>query len=115
VPDPLEIARTFTHAFNKRDHQAFLAVLTNDVEIRNPLGNSTSGHEAAHQFLIANVHLGVHVEPDGPERVDGQRVAIPVRLRMGDGTELHPAGVFDIRDDKVARFSVIMDRTAAGL
>jgi limonene-1,2-epoxide hydrolase len=115
MPTPLEIVRGFTNAFNKRDQDSFLALLTADVEVRNPLGNSTTGHEAAKQFLAANTHLGVYVEPDGPERVDGNHVALPVHMRMGDGTELHPAGVFDIRDDKIARFSVVMDRAAAGL
>ena len=116
MPEPLEIARTFNDAFNARDQERFLALLADDVEISNPLGNRSTAHEGGQQFLAANIHLGVHVEPDGPERVDGQRVAVPVILRMGDGTELRPAGVFDVRDDgKIARFAVVMDRAAAGL
>jgi hypothetical protein len=57
----------------------------------------------------------VHVEPDGPERVDGDHVAVPVLMRTANGTELRAAGVFDIHDNKVARFSVVMDRAAARL
>jgi hypothetical protein len=52
---------------------------------------------------------------DGAERVDGERVALPTIMRMADGTALRCAGVFEIRDGKVAVFCVMMNRADVGL
>ncbi len=45
--------------------------------------------------------MGVFVEQEGAERQDGQRVAVPVLMRMTDGTELR-AGIFEFAEGKVA-------------
>ena len=112
---PAEVVRRMREAFNARDRDGFLALLTDDVEFRNPLGNTVCGSAAASEFWDANMRAGVFVEQDGAERVDGQQVAVPTIMRMADGTELRSAGIFEVRDDKIAQFHVVMDRAAAGL
>ena len=59
--------------------------------------------------------MGVLVEQDGAERQVGQRVAVPVFMRMADGTELRAAEIFDFAEGKVALFQVVMDRAATEL
>ena len=112
---PAEVVRRMNEAFNARDREGFLGLLTEDVEFRNPLGKTMRGSEAASEFWDANVQQGVFVEQDGAERVDGQQVAVPTIMRMADGTELRSAGVFEVRDGKIAHFRVVMDRAAVGL
>jgi hypothetical protein len=104
-----------TEAFNARDREGFLGLLADDVEFRNPMGKGARGMDAATEFWRANEEMGVFVEQDGPERVDGERVVVPVVMRMGDGTQLVAAGVFDVRDGKVALFWVVMNRAEVGL
>jgi hypothetical protein len=102
-------------AFNARDVDRFLALATDDIEIRNPLGNAVHGIEGAREFVSKNEQMGVFVQQDGPARIDGNQVAIPAVMRLGNGTEIRSAGVFDVRDGQVARLRILTDRTAAGL
>ena len=88
---------------NARDRDGFLGLLAEDVELRNPLGNTVRGSEAASDSWDASVQAGVFVEQDGAERVDGQQVAVPTIMRMADDTELRSAGVFEVRDGETAR------------
>jgi len=92
-----------------------LALLADDVEFRGPMGKAMHGLNGANLFWDANDEMGVYVEQDGAERQDGQRVAVPVLMRMADGTELRAAGIFEVAEGKVALFQVVMDRAAAGL
>ena len=112
---PAEVVRRMNEAFNARDRDGFLGLLSEDVEFRNPLGKTMRGPEAASKFWDANVQEGVFVEQDGAERVDGQQVAVPTITRMADGTELRSAAVFEVTDGKIALFHVVMDRAAVGL
>jgi hypothetical protein len=36
-------------------------------------------------------------------------------MRMGDGTELRSAGLFEVRESKVARLRILMDRARRGV
>jgi hypothetical protein len=36
-------------------------------------------------------------------------------MRLGNGIEVRSAGVFEVRDGKVARLRIVTDRAAAGL
>ena len=113
--DPVEVVGRMQQAFNARDHGGFLGLMADDVEFRNPMGNSMYGLAGAEEFMQANEQMGVHVETDGTEHVDGERVAVPIIMRMADGTELSSAGVFVVRDGKIALFWVVMDRASVGL
>lgn len=112
---PAEVVRRLTEAFNGRDRDGFLGLLSDDVEFRTPMGKSMHGLLAAKEFWRANEERGVFVEQDGAERVDGARVTLPTIMRTADGTELRCAGVFEIRDGKVAVFCVMMNRADVGL
>ena len=115
VSAPAEVVRRLTEAFNGRDRDGFLGLLADDVEFRTPMGTAMHGLAAAKEFWRANEERGVFVEQDGAERVDGERVTLPTIVRTADGTELRCAGVFEIRDGKVAVFCVMMNRADAGL
>ena len=112
---PVEVVRRLTEAFNGRDRDGFLGLLADDVEFRTPMGTSMHALSAAKEFWRENEEQGVFVEQDGAERVDGERVALPTIMRMADGTALRCAGVFEIRDGKVAVFCVMMNRADVGL
>jgi ketosteroid isomerase-like protein len=113
--EPVEVVRRMQQAFNARHHEGFLGLMAEDVEFRNPMGNSKFGLATAQEFMRANEEMGVHVETDGKERVDDDRVAVPIIMRMADGTELSAAAVFDVRDAKISLFWVVMDRASVGL
>jgi hypothetical protein len=115
VSAPAEVVRRLTEAFNGRDRDGFLGLLADDVEFRSPMGKAMHGLAAAKEFWRANEERGVFVEQDGAERIDGERVALPTIMRMADGTGLRCAGVFEIRDGKVAVFCVMMTRADTGL
>ena len=112
---PADAVRRLIEAFNARDLAALLALTTDDIEIRNPLGNALRGAEGVREFLRKNEEMGVHVEQDGPAHVDGDRVAVPTVMRLSFRTEMRSAGVFDRRGGKVTGLSIVMDRTLAGL
>jgi hypothetical protein len=112
---PADAVRRLIEAFNARDLAAFLALTTDDIEIRNPLGNALRGAEGVREFLRKNEEMGVHVEQDGSARIDGNEVALPTVMRMSHGTEIRSAGVFALRGGKVARLHIVIDRGAAGL
>jgi limonene-1,2-epoxide hydrolase len=115
VEAPAEVVRRFREAFNARDLDAFLTLVTEDVVFRNPLGKAERGLDAARDFLAHNEQMGVSVEQDGAELVDGQRVVVPTLMRLGDGTTLAAAGIFEVRDGRVASFQAVMDRASVGL
>jgi ketosteroid isomerase-like protein len=114
VSAPSEVVRRLTEAFNGRDRDGFLGLLADDVEFRTPMGTARHGLAAAKEFWRANEERGVFVEQDGAERVDGERVAVPIIVHMAGGTEMRSARVFEIRDGKVAVFCVAMNRADAG-
>jgi hypothetical protein len=110
-----DVVRQFMDAYNARDVDRFLALATDDIEIRNPLGNAVHGIEGAREFLSKNEQMGVLVQQDGRARIDGNQIAIPAVMRLRSGTELRSAGVFEVRDGRVARLWILTDRAAAGL
>jgi len=115
-PDPLVLMRLFTAAFDARDEDALLSLVTDDVEVFDQHGASVGrGHDGVRAWLHENERAGVLLERDGAEVVTAQRVVAPVRMRFGDGTELRPAAVIDVREGHVARVAIVADRGAAGL
>jgi hypothetical protein len=111
---PADVVRQLIDAFNARDIERFFALVSDDLEIRTPLGKAVRGLAGAREFMKANDQMGVFVEQDGAERVDGTEVAVPPIMRMSDGTELRSTGLFEVRESKVARLRILMDRAAAG-
>ena len=111
---PADAVRRLIEAFNARDLAAFLALTTEDIEIRNSLGNARHGAEGVREFLRENEQMGVQVEQDGSARIEGNEVALPAVMRMSNGTEIRSTGVFELRGGKVARLRIVIDRGAAG-
>lgn len=106
MAEPLAVVRAFHAAFEERDEERFAALVAEDVEILNPLGNVVArGREGALEWLRENAKEGVHVTPSAASEVRGQVVTWPVTMRIGAaGTELAAVGVFHVRDDLIARF-----------
>jgi hypothetical protein len=63
---PADVVRQLIDAFNARDIERLLAVVSDDLEIRNPLGKAVRGLAGARGFIKANEQIGVFVEQDGP-------------------------------------------------
>ena len=115
VSAPAEVVRRLTEAFNGRDRDGFLGLLADDVEFRTPMGTAMHGLAAAKGVLAGKRGTGRARRAGRRTGVDGERVALPTIMRMADGTELRCAGVFEIRDGKVAVFCVMMTRADVGL
>jgi len=113
--DPLVVLRLVTAAFDARDEDALLGLVDEDVEIVDHDGAVARGHGAARAWLREGARAGARIERDGAELVTQGRVAAPVLLRLGDGTEVRPALVVDVRGGRAAAIAVLRDRPAAGL
>lgn len=114
-PDPLVTVRLLTAAFDARDEPALLGLVADDVEIFDRQGAAVAGGpDGALAWLREGAAAGVRIERDGAEAVTAGRVVAPVLMRLGDGAELRPALVVDVREGRVARIAIAMDRAAAG-
>jgi ketosteroid isomerase-like protein len=58
------LARAFTDAYNARELDDFLAVLSEDIELRTPRGIRRGRREAAQWFNKSLDHLDLRFEPE---------------------------------------------------
>jgi ketosteroid isomerase-like protein len=104
-----QLMQRFADAFNSRDPDALLELVTDDVVFRGRQGAALHGEAGARELLIAAEDARIRLEPDGvPHTEDDGRVTLPVRVFTGkdhiDGT-----AVFEVRDGKIAAFEVVSD------
>jgi ketosteroid isomerase-like protein len=101
----MEAIDSYFAAIRSRDLDALAAVFTDDAELVSPAG-IYRGREAIEGFYrdLAFAVADLWPEP-GPLIVDGDRVAVEIRLRMGGTTNL-VADVFTMRDGKIARVAI---------
>ena len=102
----LEIVRAFTEAAAKRDYDTALAMLTDDVEYHNIPLDPVYGRQAVRDTLEALLAMGtdsdwvVHREVESGDTVMNERT--DKFLVNGKWLELPVAGVFVVRDGKIA-------------
>jgi ketosteroid isomerase-like protein len=108
--DGAELTRRFTDAFNARDAEALQALVTDDVEFRNPQGGaSLIGSDGVRALLATAEQARLRLVAEGGEQVgeDG-RVAVPVRLVVGKD-HLEGTALFEIRAGRIAAFEVVSE------
>jgi limonene-1,2-epoxide hydrolase len=102
----LDVVRAFLKAAAARDYDAALALVTDDVEYQNMMLPAVHGKDAVEQTLEALLALCsdaewvVHREVASGDLVLNERTD---RFKLnGAWTDLPVAGVFELRDGKIA-------------
>lgn len=103
----------FFDAFNARDLDGLLELVTEDTVFRNPQGGrSLTGEDGARALLLAAEDADLTLVRDRDESVeDDGRVAVPVRVVIGDRDDVHGTALFEIADGKIAAFEVVSELT----
>lgn len=104
-----QLTQRFTDAFNARDLDALLELVTDDVAFRSRTGADLSGEDGARELLRAAEDARVSLEPDdAPQTEDDGRVTLPVQVHTGRD-QIHGTAVFEVRDGRIAAFEVVPD------
>lgn len=110
---PLETVNAFLRAAAARDYDAALPLLTDDVEYQNMMLPPVHGHAAVRETLEGLLALCtasewvVHKELAQGDLVMNERTD---RFQMdGSWTDLPVAGVFELRDGRIARWRDYFD------
>lgn len=110
---PLQTVNAFLRAAAARDYEAALPLLTDDVEYQNMMLAPVHGHAAVRETLEGLLALCtasewvVHKELAQGDLVMNERTD---RFRMDDTwTDLPVAGVFELRDGRIARWRDYFD------
>ena len=110
---PLETVNAFLRAAAARDYQAALPLLTDDVEYQNMMLPPVHGHAGVQETLEALLALCtasewvVHKEVAQGDLVMNERTD---RFQMGGTwTDLPVAGVFELRDGRIAKWRDYFD------
>ena len=105
MTDGLDAIHAYFAAIRARDADALAALFTDDAELVSVAG-TFSGRAAIVGFYrdLAFTVDDLWPEP-GPLIVDGDRVAVEIRLRMGGGTTL-VGDVFTLADGLIARVAI---------
>jgi ketosteroid isomerase-like protein len=105
-----ELARRFIDALNAGDRDGVRAIVTDDVEFRNPNGGEAlSGERGVRALVLAVADAGLQLVPEEDERVEGGRVEVPVRVTLGGGDEFRGTALFETRDGRIAAFEVVSE------
>jgi hypothetical protein len=102
-------AHRFIDAFNARDRDALLDVITDDAEFRRLGGEPLCGHDGARALLDAAEDLDIKLVPLRGETADdgdgSVRLNVPVRELIGPD-DIERVAEFEIRDGRVAAFTI---------
>ena len=106
VAQPFDAVREFHAAFEARDRVGLAALVADDIEILNPLGNVVAvGRHGALEWLRRNAVDGVHVTPAGEPEVEEDEVTWPMTMQIAaTGTTLEAVGTFRVRNGRIVRF-----------
>jgi ketosteroid isomerase-like protein len=107
----VDVTRLFTEALNARDLEALLALVTDDVEFRNPQGGrSLRGPKGVEDLVRAAADTNLLLVRIGSEEIEVDsgidHVTVQVRELIGK-SELTGRAVFDVRGERIAAFDVI--------
>jgi len=107
--DPRAVARRFIDAFDARDVDALLELVTDDVELRKLNGEALRGPDGVRTLLATAQDLDIRLVPfrgEEVERHDGHaHVTVPVRELVGPD-DIERIVELEIRDGRVAAFAV---------
>lgn len=103
MADPAQVVNDFIAAVERKDIDAAVAMLTDDVSYENMPIDPIVGRDAVRQTLAGFLDVATEVEwPVSREIVDGN-VVVNERLdrfQIGDGwLELAVVGIFEVADD----------------
>jgi SnoaL-like protein len=108
--DAAALTRSFIDALNARDRDAVRAIVTDDVEFRNPQGGeSLTGERGVRALVLAVADADLQLAPEGDARVEGGRVEMPVHATLGSGDEYRGTALFEVGDGGIAAFEVISE------
>ncbi len=105
VPSGLDAVHRYFAAIRARDADALRDVFTDDAELMTVTGTYTGPDEILgfYRDLVFKID-DLWPEP-GPLIVDGDRVAVEIRLRMASTTS-HVADVFTLAGDRIHRLAI---------
>jgi ketosteroid isomerase-like protein len=105
VPAGVDAIPAYFAAIRARDAEALAPLFTEDAELVSAAG-TFSGRDAIISFYRDLAFTIDDLWPDpGPLIVDGDRVAVEIRLRMG-GTTTLVGDVFTLADGRIARVAI---------
>jgi ketosteroid isomerase-like protein len=102
----MELTRLFTEALNARDLDALRALVADDVELTSQSGASLRGPQGLEAVVKAARDSDLLLARTGPEQMDGNAVAVPVRVIVGRD-DLEGTAHFEVRDGRIARYGVV--------
>jgi SnoaL-like domain len=107
----VQAARRFIEGLNARDADALRADATVEVELRMPHGKPLRGHEGLDDLVKVAADAGILLARAGSEETEADaditRVTVPVR-EFVRRRELPGTATFEVRDGRVAAFSVAL-------
>jgi ketosteroid isomerase-like protein len=108
--DARELTRRFIEALNARDFEALLELVSDDVALVTRDGRELSGEDGLSAVVQAAADNDLVLVREGAEELDDSggaaRVAVPVRVRLHRGDEMHGKALFDVRDGRISAFRV---------
>jgi hypothetical protein len=107
MSDPAAVATAYFAAITARDAEAIESLFEPDAELVNMAG-TTRGAAAIARFYAENAFTFDDLLPEpGPLLVDGNQVAVEIRLRMNHNITT-VADVFTIVGDRIRRLAIYM-------
>ena len=106
MAQPVDTVRAFHAAFEARDRDELAALVAQDVEILNPVGNVVAvGRDGALEWLRRNAVDGVHVTPKGEPEAAGDEVIWPLTMQIAaTAATFEAVGTFRVRNGRIVRF-----------
>jgi ketosteroid isomerase-like protein len=111
VRSAAETIQRFFDAFNARDLDALRELVTEDTVFRSPQGGrALTGDRGARALLLAAEEAKLTLVRDGEEELaDDGRMAVPVRVVIRIGHDMHGTALFEINDGKITAFEVVSE------
>ncbi len=107
MTDAAAVARAYFEAIAARDADVITALFAPDAELVTMAG-TVRGADAIAAFYRENAFAYDDLKPEpGPFVIDGNRVAVEIRLRMNGRVSL-VADLFTIEGDRIRRLGVFL-------
>jgi hypothetical protein len=110
----VELTRLFTEAMNARDLDGLRALVADDVELTAESGATLRGPQGLEAVVKAAHDGDLLFARTGPEQLDGNAVAVPMRVIVRRA-DLEGTAHFEIRDGRIARYGVVTATTGRAL